>query len=188
VEEADAALLTTDDVSSLAGSTGWASAPFEDGPDLCGIPAPDAVLARHSVVYRVEANSTPAVGVVVTSSTFTFATQSDLVANFNALKQASNDCTDPVVDVGGGNKATIAMIPSREISLPNIDRAMLVGFTLQQDGVAIPAQIFVVLGSRGRSAISLVYRVEGRPTIASEAQTLEKLYFALADKFVKALP
>ncbi len=188
VEQADAALLTVDDVSSLADSTGWASTAFESGPDLCGIPSPDAILDRHSVVYRLESNATPAVGVVVTSSTFTFATLSDLVANFTALKQASNDCTDPVVDIGGGDTATIAMIPAREISLPSIDRALLLGFTLQQDGIAIPAQVYVVLGSRGRSAISLVYRVEGRPTISSEGAIVEKLYFALADKFVKALP
>jgi molecular chaperone DnaK len=187
VEQADATLLTVDEVASLSGLTKWNPGPFTPGNNLCGVSSPDPILDRHSVAFRLETNSTPAIGVVVTTSTFTFANLSDLNADYAAVKQAAKECPDPVVNENGVT-GTIKTFPGSELGLPGLDRALIFGFTLQVDGVSIPQQNFVVLATRGRSAMAVVYHVEGRPSTQDDSDIVQKLYSALAEKFVAALP
>jgi molecular chaperone DnaK len=186
VEQADATLLTLDEVSSAAGGTGWTQGVWSPGGDLCGVKTPDAILDRHSVAVRNEVAGAD-IGVIVTTSTLTYASLSDLNENYSSLKRISNDCPDPTLSENG-RTGTIKFIPAEEISIPNLDRAMLLGLTAQVDGVSIPNQILLVLATRGRSSFVIQYQVNGRAGINEDAVALKNLYVALADKFVKALP
>jgi hypothetical protein len=186
VEQADAALMTLGEVSSLIGGSGWTQGVWNPSGDLCGVKTPDAVIDRHSVAVRNETAGAD-IGVIVTTSTLTYATLSDLNENYSSLKRITTDCPDTSINENGVT-GTIKFFPAKEISIPNLDRAMVVGLTAQVDGVSIPNQIILVVATRGRSSFVIQYQVNGRGFIDTEAAGLERLYFALAEKFVAALP
>jgi hypothetical protein len=186
VEQADSTLLTVDEVASAAGGSGWTEGVWTPGGDLCGVAAPDAILDRHSVAVRNEVAGAN-IGVIVSTSTLTYATLSDLNENYSSLKRISNDCPDPSLNENGVT-GTITFIPAKEINIPNLDRAMLLGLTAQVDGVSIPNQILLVIATRGRSSFAIQYQINGRAGIDEDAVALQKLYLALAEKFVAALP
>jgi Hsp70 protein len=186
VEQADATLLTLDEVASAAGGSGWTEGVWSPGGDLCGVKTPDAILDRHSVAVRNEVAGAD-LGVIVSTSALTYASLSDLNENYSSLKRISNDCPNPSLNENGVT-GTIKFIPAKEISIPNLDRAMLLALTAQVDGVSIPNQILLVVATRGRSSFVIQYQINGRAGIDEDAVALKNLYVALAEKFVKALP
>jgi molecular chaperone DnaK len=177
-EQADKVLLSLDEVATATGLEGWIPDSFSSGPPLCGYTTPDGTIEKHLVADLKETN-----GILqVTSGAFTYASVEDVNANYDALKLATTSCPNNK-SVEANGTFTIAITPGGEPSVPGLDRTLLLGLTAQAPGLP-EVQIFLIIGVRGRSAVTLQYSYFGRNAEQSDTDRVTALFAAMVAKLI----
>jgi Hsp70 protein len=180
-EQADSVLLSLADLASTTKLDGWIPGSFSAGPPLCGYATPNGTIEKHLVGDLKEANGF----LEVTSGAFTYASVEDVNANYDALKLATTSCPDNK-SVESNGTFTIAITPGGEPVVPGLDRTLLLGLTAQAPGLP-KVQTVLVIGVRGRSAITLQYSFFGREFEAADTERTGALFALLVAK-INAVP
>jgi molecular chaperone DnaK len=175
-EQADTVLLSLADVASTTKLDGWIPDTFSAGPPLCGYETPMGPIEKHNVADLKEAN-----GVLqVTSGAFTYASVEDVNANYDALKLATTSCPNNK-SVEANATFTLTITPGGEPSVPGLDRTLLMGVIAQAPGLP-KVQTFLVIGVRGRSAITLQYSFFGREIEQADSDRAGALFALMVAK------
>jgi molecular chaperone DnaK len=172
-DQADKVLLSVDEVATATGADGWIPDSFSSGPALCGYETPNGTIEKHLVADLKEPN-----GVLqVTSGALTYASVEDVNANYDALKLATTSCPNnkSVEETG---TFTLLVTPGGEPVVPGLDRTLLVGIAAQAPGLPT-VQTVLIIGVRGRSAITLQYSYFGRGPDESDTTRATALFAAM---------
>ena len=117
--QADAALLTIDDVNAATGLSGWNVGSYSSGGNLCGLTAPDAAVERTPCGTVHEGGIK---NVQITSSTLSFASTDDVnLRRTTTLRLAATDCPDPT-ETSNGVTADLTFTAPQEVNVPGVDR------------------------------------------------------------------
>jgi molecular chaperone DnaK len=177
-DQADKVLLSLDEVATATGLDGWIPNSFSSGPPLCGYATPDGTIERHLVADLKEAN-----GVLqVTSGAFTYASVEDVNANYDALKLATTSCANNK-SVEPNGTFTLSITPGGEPAVPGLDRTLLLAVVAQAPGLP-EVQIFLIIGVRGRSAVTLQYSYFGRKAEQVDGERVTALFGAMVFKLL----
>jgi molecular chaperone DnaK len=175
-DQADKVLLSLDEVATATGLEGWIPDSFSSGPPLCGFTTPDGTIEKHLVADLKETN-----GILqVTSGAFTYASVEDVNANYDALKLATTSCPNNK-SVEANGTFTIAITPGGEPSVPGLERTLILGLTAQAPGLP-EVQTFLIIGVRGRSAVTLQYSYFGRNAEQADSERATALFGAMVAK------
>jgi hypothetical protein len=180
-EQADSVLLSLDDLASTTKLDPWIPDSFVPGPPLCGYTTPDGPIEKHLVGDFKEAN-----GVLqVTSGAFTYASVADANANYDALKSSTTSCPNNK-SVEANGTFTFAITPGGEPTVPGLERTLLFAITAQAPGLPTVQNILVV-GVRGRSAITLQYSFFGRDLEPADTDRAGALFALMVTKFITVI-
>ena len=177
-DQADKVLLSLDELATATGLDGWIPDSFSAGPPLCGYATPDGTIEKHLVADLKEAN-----GVLqVTSGAFTYASVEDVNANYDALKLATTSCANNK-SVEANGTFTLLITPGGEPAVPGLDRTLLLGVVAQAPGLP-NVQTFLIIGVRGRSAVTLQYSYFGRNAEQSDSDRATALFGLMVAKLI----
>jgi hypothetical protein len=181
--QASAVVLGTDEVEAATGQSGWTTAPFEAGPDLCGITSPNPALEYHEVAVRAESSNA---GVAVHTAAFTYVTVAEMQQSTAALREAVTACPNPT-SVENGVTYTLTFTELNEQAPPLMDSAIAFGVLATAAGQPPVTNVFAV-ATKGRSAVSLQYQIVGRVPNPEDGPAAEALLSELLLNFITELP
>jgi molecular chaperone DnaK len=180
--QAEQVLPTLAELETATGKTGWVEVPFQSGPPLCGLTAPDAPVERHFVIGRSEGNLQ---AVQIASSVASYASAADLAANVAALKKAVTACPEPT-SVEEGVTFTLKFSDLTETPIPLLDYSFAFAVLANAPGYPSATNVFVVAGV-GRTAIQMQYQVFGRAPTDAESSVVASAFGELMRKFLLQL-
>jgi hypothetical protein len=180
--QADQVLPTLAELETATGKTGWVEVPFEAGPPLCGLTAPDAPVERNFVIGRSEGNSQ---AVQIASSVASYASAEDLAANVAALKKAVTACPEPT-SVESGVSFTLKFSDITETPIPLLDYSFAFAVLANAPGYPSATNVFVIAGV-GRTAIQMQYQVFGRAPTTEESTIVGSAFGELLRKYLVQL-
>ena len=179
VDQANAALLTLDEVSSTTGVSPWIDGVFSSGGDLCGIPSPDPAIERHAVAVHQEGVGK---GVVVTSNVVSFDSVEQVNLVYNNLRRAATDCPDPT-ETQNGVTAELTFTAPFEINLPGVDRTLAFGVIAKVPNQPL-VQNIIAVAVVGRAGAILQYQLVGRNLVDNDYTQIEALFAAQTAKII----
>ena len=177
-DQADKVLLSPNDVATATGLDGWIPDSFSEGPPLCGYTTPNGTIEKHLVADLKEPN-----GILqVTSGALTYASVEDVNSNYDALKLATTSCANNK-SVEANGTFTLLITPGGEPAVPGLDRTLLLGVVAQAPGLP-NVQTFLIIGVRGRSAVTLQYSYFGRNAEQSDSERATALFGLMVAKLI----
>jgi len=179
VDQANAALLTLDEVTNATGVSPWTAGPFSIGPDLCGIASPDPAVERHAVAVHQEAVGK---GSIVTSNVASYGSVEQVNEVFNNLRRAATACPDPTETINGVT-AELTFTAPFEVNLPGVDRTLLFGVIAKVPNQPL-VQNIIAVAVVGRSGAILQYQLVGRNLGDDDYTQVEALFSLQTAKIV----
>jgi hypothetical protein len=178
--QANAALLTIDEVASDTGQTPWAAGTFVPAGDLCGIPSPDPIVQRHAVADHKGISDVAE----VTSTVVVYETVENATAASDSLRQATTSCPDPHQSADGVT-ADLSFTSAVDATLPGIDQTFVFGMVARVNGTPVVQSLNAVM-RLGRTGAVVQYTVAGRDIGQDDYARVQALFARQALKLIQA--